>query len=400
MKKRFSVFLGLLLFLTACGSDDATKTDLALVIGNHGNMNQLTMERLLNDELVEDTAKNGGEVTIFSVEGTPRKVSELRVAEISGGKTKGRIKRNRNELLKSIRAYHDETKATTPETDLYSALEKAKNSFTDGRKHRMVIMDTMLPTSGDEINFLTGGYLQADPAEAMKILEEDKAILDLAGVEILIIGLGETAEPQSKLSPKEKANLRTFWDMYFEKSGAKVSIKEVDETTPHLVNDYPAVSPIPVLSREEKSLKPAFGLSDAPIVFDEERIAFQPNTSELVNETAAKEELANIVELVKPTSIKLLVIGTTANHGNDTDQLRLSKERAEKIAQLMVSGGVSQQQLVAIGLGSKEDPWHVEERTAAGEWLENNAKANRKVVLVSTDSTIPEVVRLRERKGV
>ncbi len=123
-----------------------------------------------------------------------------------------------------------------------------------------------------------------------------------------------------------------------------------------------------------------------PSILSEEQVRFVADSDVLVNPDEANEVLNPIVEyMLNKTDFNLLLIGTTAGDGLSDYSISLSNKRAERIKQILVENGVSEDRIITIGMGGT-DPWHIYNVGTSGEL----AAQNRKVVLIDADSTIAQ----------
>lgn len=82
-------------------------------------------------------------------------------------------------------------------------------------------------------------------------------------------------------------------------------------------------------------------------------LQFKPDSSELLN--TEKERLDKIAEVLKEVpECKLLIEGHTAATGREAGELQLSKERANAIAQALISRGVNADRIICKGSGGKK----------------------------------------------
>lgn len=398
MKKVKLVFiLGLLSLLSACGNSDSEQfMDVAIVYGNHANMKELPIHQVISDSTVEQTASDGGTIAMISSEQTPRLIANLEVEKIKGGKNTERINRNVNNLLNEIAEASEQSAAQTPEVNLYESILLATKSLSEREESfkKIILIESMLSTDG-EIDFIKGGYLHAPAERVVESLVEREAVIDLSSIdEIEIVGLGETAVPQTKLSAKELKNLKQIWERYFEQSGVKkTTFTEVAFTTDIDASKYPVVSNVPTLNTETEELAVSAGNTEAPVVLDETQVKFKPDSAEFVDEAQALQIIQPIAEQIKQNDLKILLIGSTATQGSEEGRLILSEKRANAVAKVLIQSGVSQEQLVSVGCGST-DPWHVTD-VIDGKLVEEMAKLNRKIVIADYESSLPEIISIK-----
>ena len=57
------------------------------------------------------------------------------------------------------------------------------------------------------------------------MLEEREALPDLTGITVYWLGMGQVAEPQEKLNPKQTKNLEEIWKAVIEASGGELLLQ-------------------------------------------------------------------------------------------------------------------------------------------------------------------------------
>lgn len=122
---------------------------------------------------------------------------------------------------------------------------------------------------------------------------------------------------------------------------------------------------------------------EEPVFLTEEKIGFVADKAVFLDPDEANETLQPVAEyLVKHPSVSIVLAGTTAGDKDSDFTLSLSRQRAETVKNALVELGVSADRIIAIGLGSEKDPWHVYNAGYDG----SAASGNRKVVLLDASS--------------
>ena len=109
----------------------------------------------------------------------------------------------------------------------------------------------------------------------------------------------------------------------------------------------------------------------------DEKVTFIADEADYLDPEEALETLRPLAEFLLQHDKDPLLVGTTAGDVTDEVTLKLSQERADQVKASLVSLGVSESRLTAVGMGS-EDPWHIKGAGLEGELAERN----RKVVLL------------------
>lgn len=375
------VFLVLVLsFMTVgCGGKESAElpvTHTAVVCGSRSNS---CFASFLNTEpakeAILESTRSCGSVTLIVADGKPY-VAEQFVVEASEKKLSEKKKNQiANKQAEQVLATAKEVKAATEEADLLSALQLAGRSLAEveGQKQILVI-DSGLSTVG-KINCLNTELLENGMTEDhFKFLKEEKELPVLDGVTVLWIGLGDTTGQQMPCPAIVREKLMQVWEKVLSEAEAVIFSNalpgnEVQKDLPFVsVVDYP----------EERVF--------TPVIFDDERLMFQPDSVELMDRTAAETVLLPMVNELKRTGIQIAIFGTTASVGNNSDCVVFSEARAKTVKDLMVNDmGLPEEQIALVkGLGY-ENTFHINDRLQDGTLNPMSAQKNRSVIVMSID---------------
>jgi hypothetical protein len=97
---------------------------------------------------------------------------------------------------------------SAPEADVLGALGEAARITPEGGT--VVLLDSGLQTTG-QIRFQDPGTFGADPNEFVAYLRARNLMPSMAGRSVVLVGLGNTAEPQAALDPSLRARVTTLW---------------------------------------------------------------------------------------------------------------------------------------------------------------------------------------------
>ena len=117
-----------------------------------------------------------------------------------------------------------------------------------------------------------------------------------------------------------------------------------------------------------------------------ETISFKPNSSEYADKAAAEKVLSDYVASIDHyfsiyPDDKIYLVGCIAKTANwSLTETELSEQRANAVRQTLIDLGISEDKLVAIGVGIN-DPWRSDEWTK-GYFDEETAKLNRRVWVI------------------
>lgn len=381
-----------------------------LVLGAHSNYPYFGSFSYLTDSIYE-SCYSYGSVTIIVADGEPYVAADFNVkkpkANVDKSKRKMLAEENAATIIKKLYSFA----AKTPEVDTLSALTIAgdKLNASDCSVKKVILDDSCLSTTG-LLNFASSQLIEEDPANIVKQLEDRKAIPNLNGINVEVIGLGQTSGDQTALTTALKAQLTAIWQAILSSSGATVTIN----TTPLTIKDskasLPAVSTITIIKDslvftaptyvEETSVEETTPAEETPVTpietpvtpvieevvrFDETNVKFKSNTAELADKEKAVTALKPIGENTKKQSRPYSIpCGMTASTGGDGKQLSL--ERAKTVKSLLLDMGAKEKQVSCVGLGRTENFLRVNDLDSDGNLMENKAKLNRAVFLFGSDS--------------
>lgn len=381
-----AIFLVIPLLMTACSQANSANTQtpvaVAVVLGNRQNTKKPNLNGAALTSLVQQAIKSACFISWTVVDGQPQCKNEYKVSTPStAGLSKAQIDRIYTQETSSILSNMAATKAETPEADVLQAIDIASRSLSDapqGASKQLIVLDSGLSTAG-ALNFTTSDFLDADPSLAINYLADNKGIPDLSGIDVAFIGLGDVSSPQQQLTGSEIANLKSIWTGIISKGGGKANILNSLSGGAGPTTGYPAVTPISGLTVATTSFD-----NSSAVVF--RNILFTGDSAEYVDTNVVMSALQPVASYMKAhPDYSILLIGTTAGDGDENYCLNLSKARAEAVRATLISMGISEKRITAIGKGY-EDEWHLPD-VSNGHLTESVAALNRKVVLLDASST-------------
>ena len=382
-----------------------------LVLGAHSNYPYFGSFSYLTDSIYE-SCYSYGSVTIIVADGEPYVAADFNVkkpkANVDKSKRKMLAEENAATIIKKLYSFA----AKTPEVDTLSALTIAgdKLNASDCSVKKVILDDSCLSTTG-LLNFASSQLIEEDPANIVKQLEDRKSLPNLSGVNLEVIGLGQTSGDQTALTTALKAQLTAIWQAILSSSGATVTINTTPlKATTESEQSLPAVSTITVIKDsltltvptyvEETSVEETTPTEETPVTpietpvtpfieevvrFDETSVKFKSNTAELADKDKATAALKPIGEILKNNpDLTVYLAGMTASTGGDGKQLSL--ERAKTVKSLLLDMGAKEKQVSCVGLGRTENFLRVNDLDSDGNLVENKAKLNRAVFLFGSDS--------------
>ena len=279
MKKRiikiaiFAAISASLLGLTGCngnqeeknttGKAEASKPAVAYMIAHTANSKPIDSSAPMLQDTMIDCAENYGYSFIVRVDGEPELVSaeNLDIDEQFKNASKERLKRDARNKANNLLEVLDGVTAFYPEVDYLEGLRCAAaslRSLDESYTSRSIICcGSGLGTQG-YMDF-KNNLLSAEPQVIVEMLEEREALPDLNDTVVYWLGMGQVAEPQEKLTPKQSKNLENIWKAVIEAAGGEF-----------VSNDYITVSGEMNVVDELPSVSVVDVPVDKPIAFEQE----------------------------------------------------------------------------------------------------------------------------------
>ena len=190
---------------------------------------------------------------------------------------------------------------------------------------------------------------------------------------------GQVAEPQQALSEAQKDKLIEIWTAILEKAGAASIDFRPDSASSTPYTNLPDVSTVNADDRV---------IDVTPLtkmILDSESVSFVGDQAVFEDENQAKQAISSVAQtLLAHPDNKVYVVGCTASlPGKEAFCQSLSEDRAQAIVNELKEFGVSEEQMVAVGMGNQA-PWHLEDLDADGKQIESIAQRNRCVVVLDT----------------
>ncbi len=342
-------------------ADSAVATDTALIITQGDGMPALTnAEEFLNSVNVTP----GGSAGLVVADGKPFALGPQRFDQVKNNDIQQARadKTARYQLVEAVQG----AAATTPETDLISAISLASRMLSAGTADNkvLIIRHSGVNTAVASLPMQDLDLLNSDPAKLLDQLDAAAMLPQLNGVAVEFYGLGDVAGSQGTLSAQQVQWLKSFWQGFFDRTGANVTF-HTDIVSGDALNNGHTVTPLAAAGA------PTF------VKVSAEQVAFQPDSTTFLDEAAARKALNGLAEQLKGTSTHYIVAGSTAHVDNASREgaQALSLARAQAVRSVLAEAGVPADQITCLGLGN--EPTSV--RSA-------NEAENRCVYVVSSDS--------------
>ena len=320
-------------------ADSAVATDTALIITQGDGMPALTnAEEFLNSVNVTP----GGSAGLVVADGKPFALGPQRFDQVKNNDIQQARadKTARYQLVEAVQG----AAATTPETDLISAISLASRMLSAGTADNkvLIIRHSGVNTAVASLPMQDLDLLNSDPAKLLDQLDAAAMLPQLNGVAVEFYGLGDVAGSQGTLSAQQVQWLKSFWQGFFDRTGANVTF-HTDIVSGDALNNGHTVTPLAAAGA------PTF------VKVSAEQVAFQPDSTTFLDEAAAHAALNGLAEQLKGTSAHYIVAGSTAHVDNASREgaQALSLGRARAVRTVLVEAGVPAGQLTCLGLGNE-----------------------------------------------
>ena len=345
----------------------------------------------------------------ISLEGTPITISAGSIPDLSDrGYTDTMMQRVNGGIMSDITCQLTDFSPTSSEIDIAASIELAVQSLNanaaDGRQNMLVLYCSGKSTAGI-INMNETPVYRMDIDSSVSAVAEQMNV-DMSGIDVKWYCCGSFGANQPKLSPNEKAQLKTFYKQLFTTLGAKkvsfkdklpssqcyhfpdtpVSSIEVEETSSGLKEL--SAAEFETSEEESEMVEELASPFETPIVIPEEKIHFKPDSADFLDQEAAKSAVQPIADLMAlyPEQT-ILLYGTCAGDESTETSLALAKKRAEAVASLLVELGVEKERITVVMLDFDNDPYF-----EFGLGTGDEGAVNRKVVVMDANSDLGQQI--------
>ena len=352
MKKLFRKMAALLAgaltaaVLTGCSmfpsqTEQPTATDTVLLMTQGDGMPALNKDEDVEEFLSCVNTTLGGSASLVITDGNPQVIGPVRFDEekansVQQEKTDKKKSAEVAEMVKSAAA-------STPETDLISALSLSARLAASGTaEDKQIVIRHSGVNTADSLPMQELDLVSSDITDLIDQLDAEALIPDLQGVKIHFFGLGDVAGSQQALSKKQVKWLQSFWQSFFERSGAEVTF-HADIVSGNALTNGHSVTPD----------TPAEGVNF--VKFSSKKVEFKPDSDDFLDEETARSAIAEVAAQMKEGSAHYIIAGSTAKVDNPTQDgpARLSLLRAQAVRQVLVDAGVDAERLTCVGLGNE-----------------------------------------------
>ena len=389
MKKTAVLFLIIMMTLLCFGCADHKpgRVSAAIVGGPMMNAPEYPLNAPTLERYLEEVCLSYGKVSFIRADGNPQIFFQTTIPKPSiEGLSKEKLSlRAKNYVQELQDIYSKDASALYEETDPLEAIDQARNAIVNEEGEKIILlMHSGLGTCG----YLKwqDGLLHIKAEAIVKALKERQALPDLNGISVYWLFFGKTAPPQTELSKEDLANLREVWTAIIEAAGGKLVFAD-DPVKNSAPENLPGVTVVKT-GEKELGMNYAENTRNRPmetIVLRDTELRFYGDSTKLIEEDKARNSLRTVAEqLLRVPERTVYVIGTTASGRKDFCK-KLSEGRASRVVRILQEYGVDSTKMITAGL-DYENPWHVEDRDAKGNFIESLARENRTVRIIDQNS--------------
>jgi OmpA-OmpF porin, OOP family len=294
----------------------------------------------------------GSAIGLVDLDGRPRLI--LAGAFSDPGANPLALQAAQQHFLGSIATAVEQTRAASPHADMLDALNVAGHAIRAACSYggTIYLEDSGLQETG-LVNFHQAGMLSAAPASVVSYLTRLHDLPHLAGMTVVLVGLGNTAPPQLPLSISQQNNVTAIWSA-IAKAGGAVSV-QVDPAplSGAAPVHVPPVSPVPIPPVPVPHIS---GAEVTPIAggmnytLSDRLRDFAVNSAALTS--VAEAALVRIAADIKARPpAEITCTGSTDGTGTAAFDQNLSVERAATVCDYLAGQGISPRLLHPIGAG-------------------------------------------------
>lgn len=366
---------------TGCSgnTEQKDKPAMGIVIGAHKYNPTFTVTQELSDKIL-NISKNFGNVSVTISSGTPKSVAnwslDVEKKDVGEAKLNQIAKANTQVIIQEIASL----KADSPEVNTLSAIVKEANNLHDSKANTktLIVYDTGLSTTG-LLDFTADNLINSSPSFIVDQLEAHHSLPDLTGIDVFWSGCGQTRGEQV-LDDENRFKLKAIWSEVLNRCNPQSVHFNDAELTSETDSDLPEVSLVNTISSKIEVER--IDKTVSVIAIEEDEVGFNPDSAEFVNPTKANSTIKSLAATLCKADQTIYVIGSTATYGSTDSSKILSEKRAAAVVQALVDNGVSEEKLVAIGIGQTKCSLRVNDIDTNGNLVEEQAIHNRAVFLV------------------
>jgi outer membrane protein OmpA-like peptidoglycan-associated protein len=341
---------------------------LTLVIGARANSPRPDLPASILT-LVHDAAAGGQQIQVIRVDGRPTTALTATFA------THGQNSQIRDHDLQNFVSQTEQFVAglqpKVPQADVLSALSLAGQITPGGGT--IVLMDSGIPTTGP-LSYLNQNMFGASPTDVTTFLQAQGLMPDLSGRSVVLVDIGDTADPQSPLPKNLQTQVVNLWTAVANQAHATcVSLPPTAFARTSINTAVPvALVQLPP--------PPSFPDCGTTVLSDSGAVGFVVGTANFRDPSAAQATLGSLAQILIGHTQRVTLTGSTSSEGSADTNQTLSENRAGAVKEILVRSGVDPSRIATVGVGS-HGPNHVTDMTPNGVLIPAAAAQNRSVTV-------------------
>jgi outer membrane protein OmpA-like peptidoglycan-associated protein len=272
--------------------------------------------------------REGSAIGLVDVDGQPHLVQAGDFSD--PGVNSVALQAAQQHFLGSLISAAEHVRAAFPHADVLDALNVAGHAIRAACRHggTIYLEDSGLQESG-VVNFRQAGLLGAAPASIVRSLTQKRELPYLAGITVVLVGIGYTAPPQQPLSISQQDNLVAIWAAIAKAGGATVQIDLAPLSGPAPAH-VPAVSLVRV-----PPISSVHGADGSIITTLPDTLLFHFNSAALL--PSADAVLRPLAEQARSQHLQVSVTGYASPEGSSAYNKVLSERRAIAVRDQLIA---------------------------------------------------------------
>jgi len=373
------------------GSD--TPQSISLVLGVHKYFPVLSLTTDSVYSKIYDACYSYGNLSAICIDGKPYVACNYNIASpdkhIDEAKRKQLAANNTKQIIADMSGISGKTENVDTLSAINLSAESLQSTDTSCQK-TMIIYDSGLCSTG-LMDMREKNFFDAPAEKIVAQLKELHAIPDMKNIAVTWVGLGTTCGEQNDLYESHKYKLKNLWEKILTAGGATVTFDSSPLSDEQYEKELPNCATIPIVadSLDAAELVTENMMPEVVAFYEDTSIKFKSDLAEFADVAKVEQELEPVAEYLRENPDQNIhIVGMTATVGELDEGKRLSLERAENVRRMLVNMGARKEQTHSLGLGHSPNPLRAEDIDGDGNLIEEQAKRNRAVFLIKSDSEL------------